>query len=307
VDRQITLGQFVAAEVVIVLVIGAVEKIIFTMETIYDLLTSVDKIGHVTDLPLEKDKGVKVSLNQHLNGMQIAVKDLRYESAQNNQVALRGITFSLQPGEKVAFAGPRQSGKVTMARVISGLVDTFEGSIQFNGISRRDLHKSTLRTSVGTNMLSSDLFEGTLMDNISLGRLRVSYDDIWWAIQMSGLSDYVNELPDGLQTWFGAEGTQPAPDVRHQIILARSIAAKPRLLVLYDDWGDWPKDDRERVISGLMAPDMPWTLIVVSNDIQFLEKCDRVLVINEGKVMVEGKFAELSNLPGFRDKVAQTY
>ncbi len=307
VDRQISLGQFVAAEVVIVLVIGAVEKIIFTMETIYDILTSVDKIGQITDLPLEKDKGLKISLNQYPNGLQVTVKDLHYTSAQNNQVTLQGISFSMQPGEKVAFAGPRQSGKVTLARMLSGLIETFEGSIQFNGISRRDLHKTSVRTSVGTNMLSHDLFEGTLLDNISVGRLQVDYDDIWWSIRMAGLSDYVNALPDGLQTWFGAEGVRPAPDIRHQIILARSIAARPRLLVLYDDWGDWPKDDREQVISGLMAPEMPWTLIVVSNDAQFLEKCNRVLIIHDGKIIAEGKFSELTNHPELRDKVIQSY
>ncbi len=307
VDRQITLGQFVASEVIIVLVIGAVEKIIFTMDTIYDLLTAVDKIGQVTDLPLEKDKGVKVSLDGHANGLPVMVKNLRYESPQNNQVALRGISFILRPGDRVAFAGPRQSGKVTLARVLSGLVDTYEGSIQFNGISRRDLHKSTVRTVIGTNLLSNDLFEGTLLDNIALGRLRVAYDDIWWAIEKAGLGDYVNALPDGLQTWFGAEGVRPAPDIRHQIILARSIAARPRLLVLYDDWGDWPKDDRERVISGLMEPGMPWTLVVVSNDAQFLEKCDRVLIIHEGVIIAEGRYNELTNHPELRDKVVQAY
>ncbi len=307
VDRQITLGQFVAAEVIIVLVIGAVEKIIFTMDTVYDLLTAVEKIGHVTDLPLEKDNGAKVSLNQHPGGLEVKVKDLSYHSKSNQQVALRGMSFTVKPGERIGFAGPRQSGKVLLARVLAGLTDSFEGSIQLNGISRRDLHRSTLRTSIDTNLLSHDLFEGTLLDNIGMGRLRVSYDDIWWAIEKAGLSDYVNALPDGLQTWFGAEGAQPPPDIRHQIILARSLASRPKLLVLYDDWGDWPKDDRERVTSGLMQPGMPWTLIVVSNDAQVLEKCDRVLIVHEGQVIAEGKFNELTSHPELREKVAQTY
>jgi ABC-type bacteriocin/lantibiotic exporter with double-glycine peptidase domain len=307
VDRQISLGQFVASEVIIVLVIGAVEKIIFTMDTIYDLLTAVEKIGQVTDLPLEKDKGAKVSLNQHPCGVEVKVKNLSYHSKHNQQVALRGMSFTVKAGEKVGFAGPRQSGKVLLARVLAGLTDTFEGSIQLNGISRRDLHQSTLRTSIDTNLLSNDLFEGTLLDNISMGRLRVSYDDIWWAIEKAGLGDFVNALSDGLQTWFGAEGMQPPPDIRHQIILARSLASRPKLLVLYDDWGDWPKDDRERVISGLMEPGMPWTLIVVSNDVQFLEKCDRVLIVHEGQVIAEGKFNELTSHPELREKVAQTY
>jgi ABC-type bacteriocin/lantibiotic exporter with double-glycine peptidase domain len=261
----------------------------------------------VTDLPLEKDKGAKVSLNQHPCGLEVKVKNLSYHSKHNQQVALRGMSFTVKAGEKVGFAGPRQSGKVLLARVLAGLTDTFEGSIQLNGISRRDLHQSTLRTSIDTNLLSNDLFEGTLLDNISLGRLRVSYDDIWWAIEKAGLSDFVNALPDGLQTWFGAEGMHPPPDIRHQIILARSLASRPKLLVLYDDWGDWPKDDRERVISGLMQPGMPWTLIVVSNDAQFLEKCDRVLIVHEGQVIAEGKFNELTSHPELRDKVAQTY
>jgi ABC-type multidrug transport system fused ATPase/permease subunit len=196
VDRQITLGQFVAAEVIIVLVIGAVEKIIFTMDTVYDLLTAVEKIGHVTDLPLEKDNGRQGEPQPAplRHGSKGEKPELPLEAEPAGGPARHELHG--KGGRKGRVCRPRQSGKVLLARVLAGLTDSFEGSIQLNGISRRDLHQSTLRTSIDTNLLSNDLFEGTLLDNISMGRLRVSYDDIWWAIEKAGLDDF-RERPLG--------------------------------------------------------------------------------------------------------------
>jgi ABC-type bacteriocin/lantibiotic exporter with double-glycine peptidase domain len=302
VDNQITLGQFVASEVVVVLVVGAVEKIIFSMDNVYDLLTATEKVGTVTDLPLEKDKGTKVKFNQYTNGVFIKMDGVNYKYPEGKNYALQNINLEITPGERVGIAGTFAAGRHTLANLLAGSINTsFEGAITVNNISLRDIQANTWRTAVDSNLFSYDIFDGSILENISMNRARIKQEDIWWAIEHTGLSSYINKLPDGINTRVSAIGSKLTRSTRHKMILARCIASRPKLLIFNDDMQDMQRSERLQLISFLTLRDNPWTLMAITNDTALLGQCDKVVLMDESKIVEQGSYKTLSAHPVLRE------
>ena len=292
VDRQITLGQFVASEIIVILILNAVEKIIMYMDTVYDLLTAVEKIGNVTDLPLERSGGISIPPAFMKEGLHLRVRDLSYRY-QGGRQALKGVDMEVRPGEKLGITGFKQSGKTTLANVLAGLYSDFEGAITINGFSYRDLDLINMRDYVAKNVSQEDIFDGTILDNIGVGKQAVHYPEVVEAIEQVGLSDFINSLPDGLHSHLTSGGQGLPQTVVQKIILARCFAKKPRMLILNDYFRVFTMSEKARLIELLSSRESSMTFLAFSNDAEVLKACQRVLILKEGQVWAEGAFQEL--------------
>jgi ABC-type bacteriocin/lantibiotic exporter with double-glycine peptidase domain len=293
VDRQITLGQFVASEIVIILILNAVEKIIMYMDVVYDLLTAVDKVAHVTDLPIEKVGGLDFP-SSHKKGIQLRTKDLKYRYAASGYYALKGIDLEIKSGEIVCITGTGNSGKTTLMNIIAGLYSDYEGVVTVDNYSMHDLDLTHLRDQVAKNISQEDLFDGTLLENITLGRTTTTAHDAIYALEQVGLSDVVNAFPKGLETPILSGGKGLTKTVIHKLILARCLAKKPRLLVLNDFFITLAKSDKLELLHAITRTDHPWTVIISSKDPMIMSASDRVVVMDNGLVRAEGSMEELA-------------
>jgi ABC-type bacteriocin/lantibiotic exporter with double-glycine peptidase domain len=291
VDRQITLGQFVASEIVIILILNAVEKIIMYMDVVYDLLTAVDKIAHVTDLPIERLGGLDFK-SKHEKGFRIYVKDLSYSFHPGNKV-LEGINLDIEPGERVCFSGPGGSGKTVLTGILASLNNEFEGIVTVDNYSLRDLDLAHLREKIGKNISQEDLFDGTILENLTVGNRNITIDRVLNALDKVGLSDFVHRLPQGLSTPMISGGKGLPGTIIQRLILGRCIAKQPKLLVLNDFFTGMPRTEKLSLIQCIVNRDNPWTLVTVSNDPLVMSSCDRVIVMDKGKVKAEGTFEDL--------------
>jgi ABC-type bacteriocin/lantibiotic exporter with double-glycine peptidase domain len=295
INRQITLGQFVASEIVIVTVLSSVEKLIQSISTVYDLLTSVEKLGYVSDLPTEEPRGLTLPVKRE--GKAVVLRDVTYRYPSAEQPSLRGVTLSLAPGERVAVVGADGSGQSTLLRVMSGLLEGFEGTITYDGVTLRDLDQRALRAQVGQMLSLTDLFDGTIEDNVTVGRPEVATADVLRALELSCLSEQVQRMPLGLRTPVSAGGGSLSVSNAKKLLLAQAIVGNPRLLLLEDIVQYLEGDDREAVIRTLTGPDAGWTLVIVTHDPALLARCDRIVVLDDGAVALEGPFADLINDP----------
>ncbi len=291
IDRQITLGQFVASEIVIILILGAIEKLISSLSTIFDMLTAVDKIGYVTDLPLERKSGIFFPKNTE--GISLKIRNLKYKYPHSSNYILKGLNLDVKSGERICIAGFNNAGKNTFANVISGLLESYEGIIAINNISMREISLSSLRDVVASNFSTNDIFEGSVLDNIQMGRSNISYQDVVWAVESMGLTDTIHALSDGLQTELVAGAKSFPQSVLIKLTIARCIAEKPKLLILNDFLHFLEKEERLRVLQFLNDKKNPWTLICVSNDPTILTTCDRIILMKEGEVIAQGSYNEL--------------
>jgi ABC-type bacteriocin/lantibiotic exporter with double-glycine peptidase domain len=305
VDRQITLGQFVASEVIIILVVGSVEKLIVSLDTVYDLLTGVEKVATITDLPIERQSGLRINLTENEKGLHLRAKELKYRYKGNDNYTLKNVNFEITPGESVCIAGPNDSGKHTLVKVLTGFLSDYEGLITINGLSLHDLNLASLRDVVNKHLTFDEIFDGTILDNIAMGRSNIHHSDVIWAIESVGLTDYIASLPKGFSTHIGFSGKKLSSGIVAKLLLARSVSSRPKLLIVNDFSEHIPKNEKLKILSFLQEKSNGWTLIIlsVSDDPLLLSSCDKILLMSKGEVMAEGSYEKLLSNPIFQSLI----
>ncbi|RAU83939.1 peptidase domain-containing ABC transporter [Pontibacter arcticus] len=295
VQQEINIGQFVASEIIIILIMTAVEKIIIKLDTVYDVLTSLDKIGHVTDLPLEPEGGFNLDELALNGGLSITARNLSYKFENAKKMALQDISFTINPADRICLSGFDSSGKSTLISLMLGLFPSYEGSLVYNGISLHDLHKGNLRSLIGDNISNEQVFDGTLLDNITLGA-DLPIQDVLWAIELTGLSEFVHTLPDGLHAYLTGGSMRLPGSVARKIVLARSLVKRPKLLIIENLWAGMTKKEKINFFRLLASPQFDWTIIIVSNDREVMQLCTQTLVLQDGNQVAFGPYEELKHL-----------
>jgi ABC-type bacteriocin/lantibiotic exporter with double-glycine peptidase domain len=285
IDRQINIGQFVAAEVIIVMLIGAVEKLILSMDTIYDLLTALEKIGTVTDLPVEEDKGTDLRETECDQGLNIRFNNVVFSYPDGDDKVLKGASLEIISGHRVCIKGPNGVGKTTLLKLLTGMYSNFQGTITLNGLPFRSLRIEALRAIIGDNLNDTDVFKGTLFENIHAGRPNISKDQVMWALKEVQLDEFVSSHPTGLETPIDPEGKRLSKTITRKIVLARAIAEKPKILLLEDNLTNLNHDERQLIYNNILSKKHGWTVIIVSNDDAVANKCDDRYIMENGVII----------------------
>ncbi|MGB0176535.1 MAG: ATP-binding cassette domain-containing protein, partial [Owenweeksia sp.] len=294
-DQQMNIGQFVAAEIIILLIMSSVEKLILSFEIVYDVLTALEKIGQVTDLELENDSG-SVMPGSAEEGVSIQVENASYAYPGAREKVLKDLSFSVSAGEKIMITGPSGSGKSTLLPVLAGLYDVQEGHVSYNGLPRGNLSSESLYSAVGDLFSHEQIFQGSVIENISINRPQATNEQVQWAVKHMGLEDFIRSCPQGYNTILAPEGKGLPRHIVTKLLLARSIAARPRLLLLETPFELLDLKDRESIIRFLTSPENPWTLLAISTDTLLAQHCHRILILEQGSVSQQGTYEELSHI-----------
>jgi ABC-type bacteriocin/lantibiotic exporter with double-glycine peptidase domain len=284
INEQMNLGQFVAAEIVILLLINAVEKIILSIASVYDVVTALEKIGQVTDLDLERSGGLTMLSTGSAEGLEVLTKGLGFRSGWNGRDVLKDLDLHLRPGEKVCLSGTNGSGKTTLLRILGGGSAASTGAVTLDGHPMTSLELEHVRSLIGDSLSDEDVFSGSVMDNITVGRDWITEAQVIEACKVTGLFDQLSILPNGLLTDLDPEGARLPKSLIKRIVLARGIVGTPRLLLLEDSLKDWEVEQREQLLGWITDPARPWTLLVVSNDPWVQQRCTRVLHLKNGQL-----------------------
>lgn len=282
INQQMNIGQFVAAEIIILLVISSVEKLITGLESIYDMLTSLEKIAQVVDKDIEPQEG-----NKPLDAdtpLVVELKDINY-SGINGKKILEDVSLTLQPKENYIIQGPQGSGKTTLLRLIAGIYQPESGDIFINDRTLRSIHLNHYRSFVGQSLNEESPFEGTLWENLTFGDHSLSDKDVQWALDNTGLTQFVKSQPDGLETIIYPEGKQIPYTITKKIVLARSIIRKPKLLILKDPLDHFSEEESITLMKFLSNKENPWTLLVVSQNPKWKQYCDHQILVENGRVI----------------------
>ena len=293
IEKQINIGQFVASEIIIILIMNAVEKIIMQLDTVYDVLTSIEKIGMVTDLPIEVPAGIDLRHTLGDQGLGITIRNLTYKYPAEPGYILKGIDLEVQPSERMCLSGYSSSGKTTLVNSMLGFLTSYEGLIAYNNISLRNINKNSLVSITGDNVSQEDLFDGSLIENITLGRRNIHLEDVLWAIDCVGLDHFVQSQPEGLRTHLVNGKLGISESVARRIILARSIVGRPRLLILEDFMLGMEKETKVKLLNVLSDPAHRWTLVVISNDPDIMRLCNRTVIMKAGRILCSGTYDEI--------------
>ncbi len=303
VEREITLGQFVASEIVIITVISAVEKLILSIETVYDVLTAVEKIGQVSDLPLERSQGIKLENIRSGQGLDIKINNLNYSYPDVGGQVLDNISLDIKAGEKICITGLNGSGKHTLTKILSGLLTNYSGVITINGISLRNLHITDLHEIVAVNLSSDEVFAGSVEENVRLGKPGLSQFDVIEALKKAGINDFVNQLPNGIFTKLLPGGRGWPGSAVKKLLLARSLVKKPSLMLFHDHFESLGRKEKDALVNSLIHSQNEMTLIAISSDPVIMEACDRIVILSEGAIAASGTLKELASSPVFKELI----
>lgn len=275
IEGELTLGQLVAAELIVMLVVGAFTKSGKQLETWYDLLAAIDKLGTLLDLPLEPHGKLRLMPRGPAK-----IELHKVTAAIDGQQSVSEISAVFEPGSSTAVVGPPGSGKTVLAELLCGLRTPESGFWEWNGIDARELRLETLREQIGVSRSSQDVFSGTIEENIHLGREQVSGLDIKNALRVTGLQDAIGLLPDGSQTEVATGGRPLTNSQIARLMLARALASTPSLLLIDSTLDALPPEEAKQIIN-FVRSEYRGTLILFTSRESLAKLCDNLVTLGK--------------------------
>ena len=291
VNQQLTIGQFIAAEIVILMVITSVEKLIASLEKVYDVLTSVEKLGKVTDKPLESEGSI--ALINGPEGLEIEMNGVSFSytgsSGPENNV-LQTINLSIAKNQKVCIMGRGGAGKSTLLRLLTGAYKNFSGSLLINDMPISNYNLQSLREQTGILFSQQDIFEGTLLENIAMGWPGITGQHILEVAEKIGLKKYIANLPEGFNTHLNPAGKKMPQKIIQKILLLRALINHPRLVLLEEPFTGIEEEIQRQITDYLLNGTPHQTILIISNNSAFAAKCDQVIYMQDGAIKAMGNW-----------------
>lgn len=277
-NQQLNIGEFIAAEIVILMVISAVEKLIVSLDSLYDVVTGLEKLASVTELPLEATGNLDAAPNQ---AVEIKMDKFSFQFNPAKKL-LDSISVHILPGQKVSVSGEEGSGKSLFLRILTGNYQDFEGSFLVNQIPIHNFNLTNFRGMTGVLFQGQEIFEGTVWENISLGNQEIQANEILQLANRLGIEDFIAHFKNGFDQVIEPIGKKTPHSTIRKILLLRALSGKKNLLLLEEPWNGLDAQSTEKIKQYLLN-ETPCTCVVISNDQAFNQKTDLQLRFNHGK------------------------
>ncbi len=272
---ELTLGQLVAAELIVTVIVGSFAKLGGYLESYYDLLASVDKLGILLDLPIEEQAGMLHRFPARPASLTVHHVDYSFSGGAG---VLESVFLEICSSERVAVMGP---GKSVLLDLIFGLRSPTHGHLSLDGIDPRDLRPDFLRRRVSL-VRGCEVFQGSVAENVHLARPEITLNTIRDALEQVGLLDGVLRLPEGIETDLTSAGAPLTENQLRRLMLARAIVGRPGLLLIDGVLDTLPDEEAEKLMRTLCDPLQPWTLLIVTSRASLHQQCTRVVELQPG-------------------------
>jgi ABC-type bacteriocin/lantibiotic exporter with double-glycine peptidase domain len=270
---QLTLGQLVASELIVTIVVGSFAKLGKYIEDFYDLLASANKLGHIIALEVEPDSGDPLP-----DTGKPAVLEIHEVtgSSHHDHPMFGPVSLQVNSGEKIALSGPSGCGKSMLLSMIAGQRIASSGQVLVDSLDVRDIRLDSLRQQVAY-ITDESTMEGTVIENIRMGRDALSLREVRWALDVTGLSAKIDESEAGLYQRIGPAGLGISRGEASRLLIARAIVGRPRLLLIDGHLDSLDRENADRILDVLTAPEASWTLILVTQSAEIQARMSRVI------------------------------
>ncbi|MEM7138605.1 MAG: ABC transporter ATP-binding protein [Myxococcota bacterium] len=268
IERELSIGQLVAAELIVTAVVTSIAKLGGKVEKFYDLVAAVDKLGHMLDLPVERTDGGSPSGGGESPG-RLLIDQVTID--ENSGV----VSIDVAPGERIAIHGPTERATTALADTLFGLAQPKSGIIEIDGHDTRDLSLRERRSRIAV-VRATEILPCEIAENLHPGSTELPADEAWEVLARVGLEEQVKSLPDGLRTFVDVQG---APLTRAQAIeltIARALTGRPSVLIVDRTLDQLEPVERARVVDRLFSSE-DTSFLVITEDPNLIARCDRVL------------------------------
>jgi len=271
VSQQITLGQLVASELIMGTIVTAMAKMGKKLEAWYDAMAAMDKLGHIFDLEIEREDGEQPLARE--GGAEVRACEVSFGY---HEPLFAKKSFTVSPGSRVAIVGPHGSGASSLLDILFGLRQPTDGHVSIDGLDLRSWYLEALRESVML-LRRNEIVDGTVIENLRLGRVDVGLDEIREALERVGLLDVLLHRPEGLNLRLKVGGAPLSGNQRTRLLLARALVQRPRLLLI-DELFDSLDDESFKLLeTAILDPSLTWTVILATRDHDVTKRCDQII------------------------------
>jgi ABC-type bacteriocin/lantibiotic exporter with double-glycine peptidase domain len=280
INQQINIGEFIASEIVILTVIGAVEKLIGSLDNVYDVLTGLEKLSNVTELPTESTGSLK--LKDNADGLSITLQNVSY-SYIKEQPVLNGVNINIPENSKIWITGNEGSGKSTLLKVMAGCFDDYQGKLLYNDIPFSNYDIKSLRNQISLYLNNNDLFLGSVLENITLRNNETSPQEILELANKLGMEGFLNSFAKGFDTIIDPMGKKLTESTLKKIMMLRTLSGNRKLIILNDPFSGFDEHTKHQTLTYLSSLKNT-TLLLVTNDIEVKFAFTHKLNLQKGMV-----------------------
>ena len=273
-DQRLNIGEFVAAEIVILTIIGSLEKLIKALESVYDVVTGLFKVETILGKSSEKDGQLSFSADK----ADVSIDKMSF-SYDDNTILLQDVNAFIPGNSLTVISGAEGSGKSTILKLLTGCYSDFEGSIEINDIPIQSYSLGSLRKATGVFLYEQDLFQGTLYENITLGFTEISQEDILKLGAELGFGNFIAAFPQVFDTQIDPSGKNLPNSLVRKILLLRALVNKPKILILEEPWIGLGEKTAQSIKDYIVKTSKNNLVVVSTNDSSFFQYADHHLHI----------------------------
>ncbi len=281
VNQQLNIGAFIATEIVVLSIMTAVEKLIVSLESYYDVIAALAKLNKVTELPEEKMG--EILFEEEKAGFEIEFKNVNF-AFNDYQKILENVNFKIRENTMNVISGKLGSGKSLLLNMMTGFYEATSGSILFDKIPLKNIDKIALRNQIGMYLDDMTIIKGTVFDNIILGHNETTAEHILEISDEIGIENFSSQFSNGFFTNISETDTEISFSSKKKILLLRAMVGTRRLLILEDPLDGMNDEFKIKMTEYLLKLKETVTVIIVSEDEKLINEADQHLSIEEGSV-----------------------
>ncbi|BAY75758.1 type I secretion system ATPase [Nostoc linckia NIES-25] len=296
IEQKLTVGQLVAFQMLSGRVTGPLLRLVQLWQNLQQVLLSVDRIGDILNVSPEAEPGTGLVLPP-LKG-QVSFDQVFFRYRPNFEPVLRGISFNADPGQFVGIVGRSGSGKSTLSKLLQRLYQIESGRILIDGFDIKSADLASLRQQISVVLQEDFLFNGSILENITLGNPDISAEQVVEAARLAVAHDFISQLPYGYETNVGERGTALSGGQRQRIALARLFLSQAPILVLDEATSALDSETEQQVLQNLQKISANRTVFLIAHRFAPLKRADLILVLEQGVIAERGTHLQLLQQKG---------
>lgn len=302
-EGNITIGQLITFNSLLVYFYDPIKNLIGLQPALQEAYVAADRLGEIFDLEIEAPGDEKLLTPEKIYGG-IEIKNLHFKYGTRKAV-LEDINLTIKPGEKIAFVGESGSGKTTLIKLLMKYYLPVEGDILYDSQNIKDLQTSNLRHKIGYVPQDILLFSGTIWENITFGQKNISFEEVVEAGKKAKAHDFINDMPNRYQTMVGERGATLSGGQKQRIALARAILGRPDMLIFDEATSNLDSIAERAIHETIENISQDVTSIIIAHRLSTIMRCDRIVVMDKGRIVEIGNHFELLELNGYYSNLWQ--